>query len=369
MRETVENWAGKPLKRLASFANASTPWLKPGANESYVTSGFVSYPSVRRIFGLILLLLCLALIPLARAATFQEDFSANPQTSGWRVFGETNLFYWNSTNRNLEVTWDSSRSNSYFRRPLGTVLGKQDDFSLSFALLIKDIAIGVDPEKPYTFELAVGFHNSLNASQASFVRGTGSNSANLVEFNYFPDDGYGPTVWPAFVATNGGWNYYPDCYTIFELPTNVWLDIAMNYQAATRTLTTRVTGRDQPLGMTNVTILTASFKDYRVDMFSVTSYSGRNGGGSLLAHGVVDDIQLTVPDPPIRDFSVLPAAGQWSARLHAATNWLFWLEGTTDFRSWQTVSAVAGGTGGEITLTPTNPAAPARFFRVGAARP
>src|SRR5512135_444119 len=76
------------------------------------------------------------------AATFQEDFASNPDSRGWRVFGETSLFQWNSTNQWLEVTWDSSKSNSYFHRPLGTILSRDTDFSLGFDLRLNDIAIG-----------------------------------------------------------------------------------------------------------------------------------------------------------------------------------------------------------------------------------
>src|SRR5438552_11511872 len=41
------------------------------------------------------------------AGAFQESFSSDPAMRGWRTFGDTNLFHWNSTNQNLEVTWDS----------------------------------------------------------------------------------------------------------------------------------------------------------------------------------------------------------------------------------------------------------------------
>jgi len=67
-------------------------------------------------------------------ATFQEDFATNPQTHGWKIFGETNLFYWNATNENLEVTWDSSHSNSYFAIAVGTILTRRDDFSFAMDL-------------------------------------------------------------------------------------------------------------------------------------------------------------------------------------------------------------------------------------------
>src|SRR4051812_35962289 len=65
----------------------------------------------------------------AQAGTWSEDFSASPQTANWRSSGDTNLFRWNNTSHDLEVTWDSSHSNSFFYHRLGTILTKNDDFS------------------------------------------------------------------------------------------------------------------------------------------------------------------------------------------------------------------------------------------------
>jgi hypothetical protein len=48
------------------------------------------------------------------AATISENFANDPLRNGWQIFGDTNLFQWDSTNQNLDVTWDSSQTNSYF---------------------------------------------------------------------------------------------------------------------------------------------------------------------------------------------------------------------------------------------------------------
>ena len=68
------------------------------------------------------------------AATWQEDFSSDPLQNGWQIFGDTNLFHWDSTNQNLAVTWDSSQTNSYFYRALGTILARDDSFQLSLEI-------------------------------------------------------------------------------------------------------------------------------------------------------------------------------------------------------------------------------------------
>ena len=85
------------------------------------------------------------------AGTINESFTNNPAAQGWQVFGDTNLFHWNSTNLNLAVTWDSSQTNSYFHIPLGTILDKDDDFSVICDVQFADITGGVNPAKPSSF--------------------------------------------------------------------------------------------------------------------------------------------------------------------------------------------------------------------------
>jgi len=55
----------------------------------------------------------------ASAATITENFATDPLQNGWQIFGNTNLFHWDSTNHALAATWDSREKNSYFYHPLG----------------------------------------------------------------------------------------------------------------------------------------------------------------------------------------------------------------------------------------------------------
>ena len=97
----------------------------------------------------LLILWGLVAASISGAATIEEDFSGNPQQDGWKIFGDTNLFHWDATNQNLEVTWDSSQTNSYFYYALGTILARDDNFHLSFDLMFQDYASGTTPGKPY----------------------------------------------------------------------------------------------------------------------------------------------------------------------------------------------------------------------------
>src|SRR5205823_604179 len=172
----------------------------------------------QRLRRLIPIALWLTAALLGRAAIISEDFAANPAQRGWRVFGDASLFHWNATNQNLEVTWDSSHTNSFFYLPLGTALAKSDDFSFSFDLRLFDIRAGNNPDKPQEFEIAIGLLNYRSATNPMAFRGTGVSSTygvrNIVEFDYFPDAGSGDTVVTTVISTNNVFAYYNNFVTL-----------------------------------------------------------------------------------------------------------------------------------------------------------
>lgn len=308
----------------------------------------------------------------AKEVTLQEAFSSDPLMNGWQIFGETNLFHWDATRQNVQVTWDSSKPNSYLYRPLGTLVDRHDDFSLAFDLRLDDIAAGLTPGKPSTFPLAIGLLNRGDAKGPNFIRGTGSNSPNLVEFNFFPDTGFGPTVWPAIWSTNSTLTYHgANDYSILDLPLGVVLRITMSYTASNSTLVTTIATNGVSAAPINPVTLSRNFTNFRVDSFAVESYS--DGGqetkssGSLLAHGVVDNLVITMPPPPVQNLRGALVNGQWQATFLSRTNWNYMMEATQDFSAWSDVSPSANGTGGELILQDTNAASfNTRFYRVKA---
>ena len=69
-----------------------------------------------------------------------------------------------STNDVMDVTWDSSQTNSYFYHPLGTTLIQADSFSLSFDIQLNSIEYTNFPA------LAVGLFNYCDATNSAFSR-------------------------------------------------------------------------------------------------------------------------------------------------------------------------------------------------------
>lgn len=323
---------------------------------------------------------------LVGAATFTEDFSTDPARRGWDVFGHAPLFQWDAGGQRLEVTWDSGHSNSYFRRPLQAILAKTDSFTLGFDLYLLEARIGVNPEKPYSFEIALGFHNSVQAVRESFQRGRGvGHSPNLVEFDYFPEY-YNPedifshqaTVWPTFISTNGAFNYDgANSYREVALPRHTWLRVRMDYEAGTRVLTTTLrtngapfaTGQEGTLWLQFTTRLVPSFSDFRVDTFAIASYSDAGAGGSLYARGYVDNVMWVIPDSPVRQLHTVRAETGWQVRFWARSQHLYTLETSDNLRQWTPQNEPLAGVDGWLSWLVTGENPSRQFYRVRATRP
>lgn len=305
--------------------------------------------------------------PNPEALSLVEDFSQSPESRGWHVFGDDSLFQWNSTSKNVDVTWDSRVTNSHFYYPLRTVLTKNDDFHLQFDLRIRDVMIGVTPGRPYTFEVAIGFINLASAKGTNFYRGTQSGTRNIVEFNYFPEfSSFGATVAATVVSSNGMFAYshnFP-----MELPLDETVYVAMTYTATNRTLNTRILRNGDPFGPIQDVVLPNTFSDFRCDALSISSYSDERADGSLLAHGTVDNLRFTVPTAPVHILRGGLVQGVWQVTFASKTGWLYQLERSIDLVSWTGASAQVPGNGAQLTLQDTATQTNA-FYRVQAKRP
>lgn len=303
-----------------------------------------------------------------RAAIFRENFDRPPLENGWHVFGAASLFHWDEAARQMEVTWDSGRSNSFFHRPLGTVLTREDDFSLAFDLRLEEVRIGVDPNKPYTFELAVGFLHLASATRPGFVRGKRAGTRNIVEFDYFPDfETFGATVALTVVSSNSLFRYshnFP-----MDLPPGDLFRIALQYRALSQVLSTTITRNGDPFQAIEDLALDPAFSDFRVDTVSISNYSDALADGSLLAHGTIDGIVLEVPDPPVTALAARFVGQRWQVSFDARARWTYALERTRDWRRWQEVTRTVPEEDARLVMEDPEPVTGASFYRVRAERP
>lgn len=331
--------------------------------------------------------ICLCLLAFAgalfvsavHATTITENFASNPTADGWQIFGDASLFQWDSTNHVLDVTWDSSQPNSYFYHPLGTILGSDDDFQVSFDLQFSNIVAGVNPDKPDALEVGVGFFNFAQATNG-IVRGSPAyppaypDPQNMVEFDYFPNftdpvygfvpDSIAPTMISSDYAFDGAFDDF------FTMTNGVSYNVQMAYTSSNQTLTTSVTLTGQTNILFTATATLSGTNDFRVNTISVSSYSDIGDPyDSLFGQGTVGNLIITIPPPPVQNFSGGFTNNSWQVQFDSRTNWLYTLQRTADFQSWSCASAPTSGTGGTLPLQDTNAPAENAFYRVLAQKP
>jgi hypothetical protein len=303
------------------------------------------------------------------AATIAENFSTDPLQNDWQVFGDTNLFQWDSANQNLDVTWDSSQPNSYFYHSLGAVYSKTNDFLITFDLRLSNVAIGTTPGKPFTFEIAIGLIHTTIATNGNYFRGYGY-FPDIVEFDYFPNDinDYGATVSTFMISSQT--NYSSGGFTDpLELETNTRYHVVMVYTATNQTLHTTMAADGASFGPIQDAYLYPGFDDFQVDAVSINSYSddGQDPdyAGSILAHGTVDNFAFASPLP----VGAINAIAAGRVQFASDTCWRYTLEQTADFQTWSAAAPSVSGNGTNLVLQATNPPAAQSFYRVRADLP
>jgi hypothetical protein len=323
--------------------------------------------------------------PNSHATTITQDFAGSPLTNGWSVFGDSNLFLWDATSQNLHVTWDSTRSNTYFHHPLGTVLTRHDDFSFAFDLRLNDIASGVEPGKTGPLQLGFGFLNYTNATSTDFIRGGYGKAPNVAGFDYYAWGffDFGGTIFespaatpPAFISGVNRFAYAPVIVASYnhELPTNQTVRVTMAYTASNQTVAVTIhTNGQATVSLPNLVLNSANgfedTDDFYVDIFSISSFSSAGDDyNSILAHGTVDNVVVTLP-PPVQNLTGGFSNGIWQVAFASRSNWLYTLERTVDFAAWANASLAVPGNASNLSLLDTNPPVGQAFYRVRAARP
>jgi hypothetical protein len=325
-------------------------------------------------------------IASVHATIITENFASNPSLDGWQVFGDTNLFQWDSTHQNLAVTWDSTQTNSYFYHPLGTTVTRNDDFSVQFDLNLSDIASGVEPGKTGPLQIGFEFLNFSGATNASFQRGNFGQVPNVAGFDYYTDGYYtfGGTVYPSaaatvpsFISGVNSYDYAPQNISVYDnaLPTNQVVHVSLAYTAGNQTAVVTTTVNGVPtaslpgLALNGPNGFGATNDNFLVDTFCICSFSSVGDDfDSVLAHGTVAGLVINVP-PPAQNLAGTFTNGIWQVQFSNHLGWLYTLVRTTNFVSWTDVSTPVSGNGGSLTLSDTNAPSAGAYYRIRADRP
>jgi hypothetical protein len=321
---------------------------------------FLADTNERSAVKKIIVFVCLLAGSRAFADTIvNEKFAADPLQNGWQIFGETNLFAWDSTNNALDVTWDSSRPNSYFYHPLGATFTKADSFCVIFDLALSDaVATGY-------FELAAGLCNFAEATSPTFSRAN-FNSPDLLEFDYFPDGpmSYGPSLDATLIDESNGLYFAFDASQ--PMTPDATYHIVLIHRAGESAVSGTVYTNGRPFtvlpGVRNY-----GADDFHLDTLALCNYTTTDDsyGDSLSAHGVVGHFAFASPLPICA--VTTPAPGQ--IELASDTNWLYTLEQSADLQIWSPAAPPVLGNGTNLWLQATNPPTDNAFYRVRADLP
>jgi hypothetical protein len=296
----------------------------------------------------------------ANALLVQEKFAANPALDGWQVFGDTNLFQWDSTHQVLDVTWDSSQPNSYFYHPLGVTLTTNDSFCVQFDLQLTNATAS-----GYGFELAIGLLHFADATNADFNRAN-SPSPNLFEFDYFPADAFGDAASLDATLKDSQLGYAGFYFAYDDLPLNpgVTYRVVLIHRAGTAAITGAVYVNGQVFTLLP-NIYANGPTNFQLDTLSINSYTDDGYGDSVFAQGTVANLAFATP-LPVGQIST-SAAGK--IQFASDTNWLYTLQQSTNFQTWTPAAPAVFGNGTNLVLSATNAPAAQSFYRMRADLP
>ena len=267
-----------------------------------------------------------------------ESFATNPLANGWVLHGDESLFEWDAETGTLEVTWDSEKPNSYFYRPLGQALTEKDSFAFTFQLTLDDVKAGHLDGQPYTFEVAVGLLNLASAKDAEFKRGTGTDSPNLVEWDYFPDTGFGATVSPAVASSK---SEFSAGFTFpAELIKGKVYTVRMEYDGSTGVLKSEMLEDGKPWKSIAEVKRKNAHAGFLIDAFSISNYTAKGSESSLFATGTIDELAIATSRSGPSLVDVHLDDGRWSARAFVVTPDDWQLQRSGDLLNWKSLDAV-----------------------------
>lgn len=306
-----------------------------------------------------------------------EDFSHPPSFRGWAVHGDPTHFTWNEDLQRLEVTWDSTRPNAFFHRPLPFPLRATDSFRLSFRMGLEEVET---PNPDQTFPICLGLVHRNEAFHPETFRGSGIHPQwgprNLFEFSYFPaSQSIAPTASAVLVGDrNTRWsmvNLFP-----FDWAPGAAYQVDLQHDGTTRTLSLEIRDGDTLIA-SGSTQIGSSFGEFHLDTLSLHSYSGDHQpsgyGGQVWARGWVDDLAWELPAPPISSLTYHPTAEGWTLSIPIAPGWTPVLEVSHSLPFWSPSSNTKPRFEGDAVwiFTPPVPAQDQGpvFYRVTWTRP
>ena len=306
---------------------------------------------IGRTLGAALWVLSTSSIPLGYAGEQRETFSTDPfasNTPAWSVTGDPDLFRWNSDSHQLEVTWDSSRSNSFCVWPLERKLSASDAFSFGWTLTLRDAGARDPIRRTNVLQVSIALVQQARLPDGYPLRTKAGRAKDLLDFSFFPLADYGPFGRAAYISpvafgeNTAGYSFGNP----YDLADGVPHPILCTWDPADRRMRTTVEGvesvapTDPPLPVTD---------NFNVDAFAIVVWNETlTPSDSLIAHGAIDDVVIHLPDPPVRllrfEFSTR------TVRFDTQTSFRYQLEASGDLVHWNSTGISVLGSGAELAI-------------------
>ena len=315
------------------------------------------------------LLAAMFVVSSVEAASVVETFDADPATSGWKIHGGE-MFEWDEAEGTLNAVWDSEEPNSYFHLPLPFALTDHDDFEMSFDLSLSSVEFDFTTGSLYAYEvLSIGLIDTNSAFADGFKRTVGSASPSLIEFDYFPDTGFKDTV--AVVAVDRDSKYAPPSHNFpLTMEFGEVYSVTIRYSSEDRTVRTTMLSGGVAHGAIKDIVLPspAIFAGFSLNAFSVSAYHDFTPWGRMAGAGTIDNVTLTMPDPPEIDLQLSLTSDGITVEFEALAGWQFRLLRSDDLLEWSEIAGAIEGDGLTHVIDGGDRKAGQTFYRTVAQR-
>ncbi len=302
------------------------------------------------------------------AYEMRTDFSADPfgsRPGAWSIIGDAQLFRWNSDTHQLDVTWDSSRPNSFCVWPLPYSVSAKDAFRFGWTLTLRDAGARESAVHSNVLQISVALLQQARLPDGYPQRTRAGRASELLDFSFFPLADYGPFGMAAYISpvafgkTTAGYSFGNS----YNLADGLPHPIICEWDSSARRLRTTVAGvgdlapTDPPLPVTD---------DFSVDAFAIIVWNeGPTPNDSLLAHGSIGEVVINLPEPAVGrlKFEFTSRTIRFSSR----ANYVYALEASGDLIHWSPADGPVAGNEGELALIDSREALfPLQFYRVRA---
>jgi len=250
-------------------------------------------------------------ISLANEDSYKFTINQNPTSevlSPWKFFGNTELIQPpQSSEKSVIFNWNTESANSALFIPIGYKINQQSDFKISTVFELTSLNIEFTPGSFYGFEIAFGLFDSSQVLKDTYIRGSGVDSPDLVEWDYFPDTGFGGTISPTIVDQDS--DFFPTFNFPIELPIGKDIRVDLVFDSSDMILKSSLEFNESVIEMEPVKLSDQdTFDGFDLDSAGFVSYKDYDDNGVLTTEAKIKSFSLSWTPSPDAKPNPLPVS-------------------------------------------------------------